>query len=437
VTINSQIEAARIYDGAVKVRKPECDCISSAEVESPASSIDTLSLTISGSAGRPAEGDVSAEPIIKDWTILHYGAGDNDLGKYTLGNLNEMEEVGSGDNVNIVAQFDFKGSGCTRYYITRDDNPVLMTSPVIEKLGKVNMADPEQLSQFIAFGMKKYPARHYMLILDSHGNAWKGLSLEESSNGRMTLPVLRRSIEKAEQESGARLDILAFDACLMASTETAYEMRNTASYMIASEQISGYKAWPYDDILREAFEKGGDVSPLEFARIAVEKSSCVKEDMITMSAVDLNRMRDVADASQALADRILKTDEPMVNIREISDLTQQFFIPVQDHCHFAEQIARSDKINDPLLKSAASDLVRALEAAVVAEEHATEVPSPDLITDSDILDLSDAGKKDLYELKGACGLNIEMRPNSGLAYDDLQFAQDTVWKHAMERICRG
>jgi len=437
VTINSQIEAVRNYDGAVKVRKPDSGCISSTEVEQPASYTDTLSLTASQSGCSSAESDVSAERAIKDWTILHYGAGDNDLGKYTLGNLNEMEEVGSGDNVNILAQFDFKGSGCTRYYVTRDDNSVLMTSPVIEKLGKFNMADPEQLSQFIAFGMKKYPARHYMLIVDSHGSAWKGLSLEESSDGRMALPVLRRSIEKAEQESGARLDILAFDACLMASTEAAYEMRKTAGYMIASEQISGYKSWPYNDILREAFKHGGDVSPLELARIAVEKSSNVKEDMITLSAIDLSRMRDVADASQALAARILKTDEPMVNLRKLSDLTQQFYIPVQDHCHFAEQIARSEKINDSLLKDAASDLVKALEAAVVAEEHAIEVPSPDLITDSDILALSDAGKKDLYQLKGARGLNIEMRPNSGMAYDDLQFAQDTVWKQAMERVCRG
>jgi hypothetical protein len=156
-----------------------------------------------------------------------------------------------------------------------------------------------------------------------------------------------------------------------------------------------------------------------------------------MSAIDLSRMCDVANASQALADRILKTDEPMANIREIGDSTQQFFIPVQDHCHFAEQIAGSDKINDSLLKSAASDLVKALETAVVAEEHATEVPEPELITDSDIIALSESEKKDLYQLKGARGLNIEMRPNSGLAYDDLQFAQDTVWKLAMERVCRG
>lgn len=61
MTINSQIQADCFYDGAVKVRKPDSDCISGAEVESPASSTDTLSLTASKSTGMPAEGDASAD----------------------------------------------------------------------------------------------------------------------------------------------------------------------------------------------------------------------------------------------------------------------------------------------------------------------------------------------------------------------------------------
>jgi hypothetical protein len=393
-------------------------------------------LTATELRGNP-ENDCHTAQAVKDWTILHYGAGDNDLGRYTLGNLNEMEESGSSDRVNIISQFDFKGAGCARYYITKDDNPCLLTSPVIEKMGKVNMADPETLSRFIAFGIKNYPARHYMLIMDSHGNAWKGIGLEEDGDGHMSLPVLRKTIEKAERESGEKLDILAFDACLMASTECAYEMRNTARNMIASEQISGYKSWPYNAILKEAFGKGGDVSPLDLSRIAVEKSSQVKEDMIAMSAVDLERMDEVAKASQSLAERILETDEEMEGIKELSDAVQQFYTPVQDHRHFAELIAGSGEIRDSALKDAASGLVDALSKAVVAEEHATDVPSSDLITDSDILALRDADRKELYGLNGARGLNIELRPNSGPVYDDLQFARDTSWKLAMERVCRG
>jgi len=40
------------------------------------------------------------------WTIIYYGAADNDLEPFLIGDLMEMQAVGSTDDVNVVVQFD-------------------------------------------------------------------------------------------------------------------------------------------------------------------------------------------------------------------------------------------------------------------------------------------------------------------------------------------
>jgi hypothetical protein len=81
----------------------------------------------------------------KMWTVLVYQAGDNDLEDALIKDFNEMERVGSDDNINIVALLDrsprydtSNGNWSTtrRYYITRDpeetfppDFPLALTTP--------------------------------------------------------------------------------------------------------------------------------------------------------------------------------------------------------------------------------------------------------------------------------------------------------------------
>ena len=103
-------------------------------------------------------------PIPKEakWTVLVYMAAGNDLETVGLQDINEMEMVGSTKDVNIVAQVDripfsaldnlglghFDDSsnnnwtGTRRYYITRDTNPEIIRSRLVQDLGEKNMGDP-------------------------------------------------------------------------------------------------------------------------------------------------------------------------------------------------------------------------------------------------------------------------------------------------------
>ena len=59
--------------------------------------------------------------VKKKWTIMIYLAGDNDLESAGSVDLAEMKQIGSNDDLNLIAQFDRAGSRAQtrRYYLRK------------------------------------------------------------------------------------------------------------------------------------------------------------------------------------------------------------------------------------------------------------------------------------------------------------------------------
>ena len=57
----------------------------------------------------------------KQWTVMVYLAGDNNLDSAGVIDLKEMKKVGSSDRINVIAQFDRQGKDLStnRYYIRK------------------------------------------------------------------------------------------------------------------------------------------------------------------------------------------------------------------------------------------------------------------------------------------------------------------------------
>lgn len=93
--------------------------------------------------------------------------------------------------------------------------------------------EAKTLRDFILWGVKEAPAQRYMLVLWDHGYGIKRGFGADELNERRSMPV--SEIRKAIAEAGVYFHIIAFDACLMGTVETAYALRNHARYLIASE----------------------------------------------------------------------------------------------------------------------------------------------------------------------------------------------------------
>jgi hypothetical protein len=131
-------------------------------------------------------GMTAGQAMAKDWTVLVYLAADNDLAPFGLIDINEMEQIGSTDDVDVVVQFDGSkehspgAEGSCRYHIQKDNDMKTITSPVVEDLGEIDMGNKQTLVEFLNWGMENYPSEKYFLVIWNHGNGWYQ-NLEESS----------------------------------------------------------------------------------------------------------------------------------------------------------------------------------------------------------------------------------------------------------------
>jgi Clostripain family len=107
------------------------------------------------------------------WTVMVYFAADNDLDEEAIANLKMMKRVGSTKEVNIVAQLDSRGRGSTYRFLLQDELSSLDEDVVGEPLPEINTGDPRELTDFIKWGMKEFPAQHTMLVLWGHGRGWE------------------------------------------------------------------------------------------------------------------------------------------------------------------------------------------------------------------------------------------------------------------------
>ncbi|MCE7872167.1 hypothetical protein DYH09_17550 [bacterium CPR1] len=361
----------------------------------------------------------------KKWTILVYSASDNDLKSFMLSDLDEAERVGSDAQTNVVAQFDHgRSDGAKRYLITQN-NQKGINSPPVQELGSTNMSDPKQLANFIQWGMERYPAENYMLIISDHGNGWKGAAQDYSHNGWMSLPDIEAGMKEARQATGRKIDVVGFDACLMASVEVAHQLRDEADFLVASEEVEGGAGWPYHKILNPdmlANLQGQlalrlNLTPREVCQHVVRTAKGNSGDLPTMSATELSRLPALTQAVDGLAAAILTTQTPMSTLKSISSSTQGF-TDYKDLYDFAERVNKSRDISDQALKDAAGQVVNKTREAVIFEQHASR-------------------------FSGAHGLTVELSPTFSLSeersdsYSETKFAQDTRWAQAVSRIASG
>jgi hypothetical protein len=383
--------------------------------------------------GQSAELDA---PVKKKWTFMHYAAGDNNLDQFITGDVNEMETVGSDANTNIVAMLDHtRGKACKTYFITKDNDAKNITSPVLKDHGgKVNMADPKVLASFIADTVKKYPAEHYMLDIGDHGGGWSGAISDDGSGGWMSTPQIKEALDMAQKETGVKLDVLAFDCCLMATGEVAAELKDHANFMVASEETEGGAGWNYNNVLGEKRAGGtrdkyknilmspeviGDVQralrnritlePREFVIKQVDAAQAHQNDLPTMAAIDMSQVEGITKASKAFADSIIATSTPKATLSNLVGETQDFS-GNKDYYHFAELITKDPSIADKGLKEAAQGVMDAINKAVIAEEH----------------------EPNTYG--NAHGLTIELN-DVGSKWQELQFNKDVPnWKDAINKF---
>lgn len=187
---------------------------------------------------------------------------------YTAGNLNVIVQTGgTAEWQNTVVADD----RCQRYRVTEDGLEL-----VDDSLGMQNMADSATLTDFIQYCSSNYAADHYGLVLWDHGGGVVGgYGYDENFGGdSMSLTEMSRALGDAS----VHLDMLGFDACLMANFETCLMAAPYADYLIASEEPEPGCGWYYTNWIGKLSENCG-IPPKRYGRQIID-------DYITESGWD-------------------------------------------------------------------------------------------------------------------------------------------------------
>jgi hypothetical protein len=274
------------------------------------------------------------------WTFMVYVAADNNLEGNGLEDVNEMERVGSTDQVNIVVQIDRSRNyssadgnwdGSRRYLIEQDSSTNSIGSAVVEDLGTVDSGDPDTLAEFAVWGVENYPAEHYALVLWNHGWGWditaaggtKGVASDDNTGNDISVArgELASALASVTERIGGPLDLLGMDACLMGSWEVGYEASPYAGIYVASQASEGLDGWAYDTALADLVADP-DMSAATLGDFIAMRFNETHDS--TQSVVDLGATADLASALDQLALAMMDSGHPRELLEDGADRAQDF-----------------------------------------------------------------------------------------------------------------
>jgi hypothetical protein len=344
-------------------------------------SVDALGLTANASVG--------VQTVTREWTILVFMNAANNLEPDSVDDMNEMEQLGSTSDVNIVVQWkriagydstngDWKTT--RRYYVTRDSDPETVNSNLLVDMGTgVDMGSPNTLRDFLQWGVRSFPARKYMVVLWNHGAGWRayrdrlnllarGVSYDDNTGNHIRIWELPLALS-----AGVKWDIIAFDASLMQMLEVAYEIRHLGDYIVGSEESPPAPGYPYHRILAPVIANPG-ISARDLAAQIVTQTihyyNPDSTDNITQSALDASQIENVAQRVDTLA-QVLLTVAPGngIAVATARDNAQAYAeYTYKDLWDYTEQL-RARLPGSPELADAINGVQNALSQAVIAEAH--------------------------------------------------------------------
>jgi uncharacterized repeat protein (TIGR01451 family) len=353
----------------------------------------------------------AAEPPA--WVLMVYLSADNNLDNPAYRVIRDWEAFSAleravtlNPRLQIYVQWDRSPdhAGDTpddhtrRYRVRPDLNPFRM-APYIEgldtwDLGEENMGDGRTLYESIIWARGRTSSTYQALSIIGHGGGWSpdldpalgytaylptGIAWDDSSGDYISTKELGQALHWATDEQENPLDVLFLDASTMAMLENAYEVRDSARYLVAS-QGAVWARFAYDRYLSGVDDT---TAPLDFATQIVEEYAASLEGYpltIGAIAIDLTSLGPVADAvdglSAVLSDTLTST-RPYIH--EAYTATQKLdsnwdlelappdaYVDLHD---FACQLYHLVPTTETEILSATQAVTQALAGAIVIETH--------------------------------------------------------------------
>lgn len=236
--------------------------------------------------------------------------------------LQELAADTKGKPVTIVVQYaveDTAGKFKLERFALNDGKVVKLQSP-----GQSGgyAADVEQL---LRFTNQNYLTTNLGLILDSHGTGNGGM---QGDVGNLSLTELRDSVTRALKNSGHdKLDLLQFNACLMAQNGVLESTQGIARHIVASAEPEGTGAQgrDFDNKIFTDLLKNPAMSASELADLAIRHARDNAQDFPTLAHFNMDKYGKFRESLDSFGEQMAKLCEDPAQLEVIKGIISETF----------------------------------------------------------------------------------------------------------------
>lgn len=197
-------------------------------------------------APHAALASLTRQPM-RRWAVLTLAAADNNLAPELRADLEELLAAPELGELHVAGELDSRDAAlCGRFVVLSPtasepsgDRPRL----VIEPRGPRNTGDPALLRELLRWGRSAFPARRRALLLWGHGEGTR-IAIDDGSADALGIDELLAALRDG-LEAELPLDLVIFDACLMAKLELLADLAPYASLVLASGEVVPASGLPY------------------------------------------------------------------------------------------------------------------------------------------------------------------------------------------------
>ncbi len=238
-----------------------------------------------------------------EWAMYWYLCGsdlESDYG-FATSDLEELMAVPLPENITVVIQTggadewqnDFVRADRIQRFVYDHDGLRL-----VDEQPQANMGDAQTLTSFLDFASKNFPAQRTLVNFWNHGGATMGgIAYDEVYDfDSLDLDELDTAFSTVYERNPASpaIDIVSFDACLMATLDVASALQDFAHYLVASEELMPGNGFYYTGLFG-GLVKNPSMDALTFSRLICDTyyEGCEMVDTqsdATLSVVNLSKL---------------------------------------------------------------------------------------------------------------------------------------------------
>jgi hypothetical protein len=355
---------------------------------------------------------------LSEWTKLEPQMPKNPVLKYVIGNYyfemgdkeqarkyhDEARSLGMVEYMNDPKSDTSKAIRNEFDQLTRPMDEAIVDKKVIysEMLRELDpstqMKDPSTLKDFVSWGMMKYPAKHYMLVIMGHGGAWMGASAMSPTK---MADAINDGIEMASDGTGKekKLDALIFNSCYMGNAEAMTEFKDSAAVTLASENYATTGIFDdWNKLMTDVKKDLKEGKPFDSRKLASDmveeyrkENLETKENFpdffpwrksyLTLTALDNKKMDGLVGSwekfNKSCKENNVSDKDLFTAVAQSKDYASGAYVPkqvfgfydqIRDMGDIMDNVKKSETIPEAV-KKAADGVKKALKDVIINEQH--------------------------------------------------------------------